>query len=153
MTKDDEYQLCLDYVKGLIESRKSVSTTYLSVNAAISAAIAFFFKDGQLSDSIDEISALTLLAAGIVASGLWRRLVRQYTTLIGWWYEQLRNLEADMSNFSRPITREHQKWYAKQNGRVAIGITQYEIGLTWVFTTIYVLFSLGIVLSITGVLA
>jgi len=151
--RDDMYRLCLDYVKGLTERRQSVSTTYLTVNGAVSAAIAFLFKDGQISGLIDQVSALTLLVAGLVASSLWRRLIRQYSTLMGWWYEQLRDLETAMPETSRPITNEYDKWYSERKGKAAVGMTQYEIGLTWVFTTIYGFFGLGLLVAITSTLA
>jgi hypothetical protein len=144
----EEYKIFLDHVNGLATRRQSVSTTYLSVNTVISAAMAFLFRDGQLSGWIEQVSVLALLVAGFVASSLWRRLIRQYSLLIGWWYEQLRALENTMSAGSKAITKEYDRWYLKEQDKAAIGLTRYETGLTWLFTAMYALFSLGILAAL-----
>ncbi len=148
MTSDEEYKLFLNHVIGLTERRQSVSTTHLSVNAAITAAIAFLFKGGQLTGWPEQLAALVLLTSGIVASGLWRRLIREYSTLIGWWYEKLRTLEDGMPGSSKLVAKEYEDWYAKERGKRAIGLSDYEAGLAWVFTIIYVLSSVGILIAL-----
>lgn len=148
MTSDDEYKLFLNHVVGLTERRQTVTTTYLSVNAAITAAVAFLFKDGQLSGWVEQVSTMALLAAGIYASDLWRRLIRQHSTLIGWWYEQLRALEGSMGQGSKSLTNEYDKWHSEEQGKTAIGLTRYETGLTWLFTTLYLSFFVGTLIAL-----
>jgi hypothetical protein len=145
---DDEYKLFLHHVVGLTERRQAVTTTYLSVNIALTAAVAFLFKDGQLSGWVEQVSTLALLAAGIYASSLWRKLIGQYSTLIGWWYEQLRGLEDGMFEGSKSLTKEYDRWHSENQGRAAVGLTRYETGLTWLFTVVYVLFFVGTLVAL-----
>ncbi len=78
---------------------------------------------------------------------MWRLLVGQYSKLIGWWYEQLRALEGGMSVCSELVIKEYDEWYSKKQGKKAtLGLTGYEIGLTWIFMAIYTLFSLLILI-------
>lgn len=148
MTLTDEYELFLSHVYKLAERRQTVTTTYLSVNAALTGAIAFLFKDGQLSGLAPQISVLTLLLSGIVACSLWRIQITYYSKLMGWWYEQLRTLEETLQNSRKLITKEYHDLFIRKQGKGAIGITRYEISLTWLFTIIYLVFGLAILITI-----
>lgn len=144
LTHTNEYELFLSHVNRFAERRQTVTTTYLSVNAALTGAIAFLFKDGQLSSLPAQVSTLIFLLSGIVACGLWRRLITHYSTLMGWWYEQLRALETMLPNSSKLITKEYQELFEQKQGKGPIGITRYETSLTWLFTIIYLVFGLAI---------
>ena len=78
----DEYELLLNQVNAIVTRRQTVTSTYLSVNAALTGAIAFLFKDGQLPNIVSQISVLTLLFSGVLVCSLWRRLIMQHSTLI-----------------------------------------------------------------------
>jgi hypothetical protein len=149
----EEYKIFLERADNLANRRQSVTTTYLSVNTAITAAIAFLFRNGYLAGWVEQASALALLIAGLVASSLWRTLIGQYSVLIGWWYEQLRLLEGTMPAGSKLITKEYDRWYVGEPGKATIGLTRYETGLTWLFTAVYVLFGLGILIALVLQLA
>jgi hypothetical protein len=145
MTPKDEYELFLGHVNDLTERRKSVTATYLSVNAALTAAIAFLFKDGPLQGWAQQVSVLVLLISGISACTLWRRLIGQYSAMIGWWYGRLRDLECSMPNCSKAITREHREIYSADGGKSTRRLLSvHETRLVWIFTFIYTAFSLGI---------
>ena len=143
-----EYPLFLEQVNKLTERRQRVTATYLSVNAAIIAAIAFVLKDVQMIEWGRQLSALMLLIAGVIVSDLWRRLIGQYSVLLGWWYEQLRTLEENIPESSKLLTKEYQDLYWARNTKIPIGLTRYETRLTWIFTTIYAIFALVIVVSL-----
>lgn len=148
MQSSEEYKIFLDHVAGLTNSRQSVTTTYLSVNTAITAALAFLYRDGDLAGLADQVSALALLVAGFVASSLWRTLIGQYSDLIGWWYEQLRLLEGAMPEGSALISKEYDRWYVGEPGNGTVGLTRYESGLTWLFTMVYLLSCLAILITL-----
>ena len=82
------------------------------------------------------------MASGIVVCDLWRRLLNQYGNLLGWWYEQLRALEAAQDGTARLYTREYTDLYEKPKDRPRIGLSAYQTGLTWIFTLIYLIFGL-----------
>ena len=146
MDQQEEYRLFLDYVVKMIERRGGITTTYLSVNAAIAGIMALIFKDIQGMPWGQQLAGLVLLVAGIVACGLWRRLIIQYSTSLGWWYERLRNLEAQIPNSTQPLSAEYHALYQPRSGKIPVGLTRYETQLTWLFTAIYAL--LGVVLVV-----
>ncbi len=145
MTFDDEYQLFLEQVNKLAERRQSVTSTYLTVNAAIIGAVAFLFQDGYVSGWTQQGAVLVLFVAGIAACDIWRRLIVQHTTLLKWWFERLHDLEDAMEESSKLVKKEYEDLYVKKKGRAPIGLTRYETRLTWVFTVVYVVFGLAIV--------
>jgi hypothetical protein len=144
----NEYQLALDQANKFADRRQAITATYLSVNAALTGAIAFLFKDGHLPDISSQVTVLALLFSGVVACGLWRRLIKHYSTLMSWWYGQIRSMESQLSESSQLFTREYQELYFKQKGRKDARITPYEINLTWLFTAIYLVLGLAILVSL-----
>lgn len=142
----NEYELMLGRVHYLTERRQMVTSIYLSVNAALTGVMAFLIKDGQPPNGSSQVSFLALIVAGVVACGLWRRLIKQYSIIIDWWYQQLRLLEADDPKSKKLITKEYLELYQKGKKRAIIGLTHYETALTWLFTVIYL--SFGIVVFV-----
>lgn len=142
-----EYELFLSQVNEFMNRRQNVTTIYLSVNAAISGAIAFLISDAKLGSWKLQFSIVLLLIAGIVACSLWRRLIMQYSLLLGWWYEQIRLIEADINDCRKLITKEYQNLYSPTQGKRKIGLSNYEIGLSWLFIIIYLTFGLIIFLQ------
>jgi hypothetical protein len=143
---NDEYQCCIEQIRRLTEHRQHVTTTYLSVNTAITGAIAFLLINSEIAASAQSFAILLLLISGVVVSDLWRRLIYQYSTLLGWWYGQLRMLE---SLSSRDLfSKEYRDLYSPQSSSPTFGLTHYQVYLTWVFTVLYLLFGLGIVVGL-----
>ena len=147
MQTQTEYSLFLEQVNKLTERRQKVTATYLSVNAAIVGVISFVLKDVQMVGWGKHLSALMLLIAGVIICDLWRRLIKQYSTLLGWWYEQLRTIEENMSESSKLLTKEYQELYTDKHRKIPIGLTRYETRLTWIFTGIYIIFGVVILVS------
>jgi hypothetical protein len=145
MQKEAEYKLFLEQVVKLAERRQAMTTTYLSVNTALVGAVAFLFKDGLLAGWQQQAAVLVLFGAGIVVCDLWRRLIAQYKTLLGWWYKRLHVLEAEMPGCSGLIRQEYDDLYVAKKGRPHIGLSRYETRLTWLFTALYAAFGLAIV--------
>ena len=144
----DDYQRVIDQVKSLTENRQAVTSTYLSVNTAIIGAIAFLLKDSQIPGTAQGIAILVLMGSGVVVCDLWRRLLNQYGSLLGWWYEQLRKLEETQPDSARLYTREYTELYQHAKNRPRIGLSSYQTGLTWIFTAIYIVFGLAIAVNI-----
>lgn len=147
MQTQPEYPLFLAQVNTLTERRQKVTATYLSVNAAIVGMATFILKDVQMVGWGKQLSALLLLIIGIFVCDLWRRVINQYSALIGWWYTQLRSLENDVPESQKFLTREHQEMYQDATRKLPLGLTRYENRLTWIFTGIYGVF--GFVILIT----
>ena len=71
MVPSDEYKIALEQVNKFAERRQAIATIYLSVNAALTTAIAFLFKDGSLTDVVSQFSAPALLFSGGCCHGTW----------------------------------------------------------------------------------
>ena len=143
-----EYRLALDQANKLAERRQAITTTHLSVNAALTGATAFLFKDSNLPGVASQVAVLAILFSGAVACGLWRRLIKHYSVLTGWWYEQIRSLESQLSEGSKLITKEYQELYFKHTGKKDTRITPYETNLTWLFTAIYLVVGFALLVAI-----
>jgi hypothetical protein len=142
---ESEYSLFLTHINNLMERRKSVTATFLSVNAAITGAMAFLFEGGQLQEWPQQVAAVVFLLTGIVACALWRRLLRHYSTMIGWWYDRLRELEDKLPESSKLISAEHDQLVEPANGVLKTRASTYEINLSRLFSGVYCLFIAGIV--------
>lgn len=145
MQKETEYTLFLELVSKLAERRQAMTTAYLSVNAAIVGAVAFLFKDSALPGWQQQAASLVLFCAGFIACDLWRRLLRQYKAQLGWWYRQLHRLEKAMPECSCLVKQEYYYRRTAKEGR--LGLTRYEVRLTKLFTALYGLFALAIVVG------
>jgi len=147
MNSWEEYKIFLEQVNKLADRRQYTTTIYLTVNAAIIGALAFLFKDAEMPGWQQQATVLVLLLAGIVACDLWRRLLYQYKTLLGWWYKRLHLLEESLQGCSCLIKQEYEHLYATKKGHPRLGLTRYEVRLTWLFTILYGLFSMAIVVA------
>lgn len=136
-----KYELYLTHINSLTNRRQNVTSVYLSVNVIVLGATAFMIRDSQLDDWTTRISTIGLVAAGIAACDLWRRLIIQYRALLSWWYAQLRAMEEQSETPEHLLIKEYQELY-EGNSKIGhnIGISRYEIRLTWLFFIIYVLF-------------
>lgn len=85
-----EFDVYLGHVNRLVERRQAVTTTYISVNVALTGAMAFLLSGPHAATNV---ATLLLLCAGVIAATFWRRIIGQYRVLLNWWYGQLRALE------------------------------------------------------------
>jgi hypothetical protein len=147
----EEYSLALAHTEKLLDRRQSITSFYLSVNAAIATVIGLLVKDAQHQQELLPVAILLLLAAGLGACWIWRSLIKQYKRLLDWWYARLRELEAGLPDSARLVTREYQELYAPATSGKSvtrIGMTQRELALNWIFIGLYLVFGAGIVLSL-----
>lgn len=146
----EEYRIFLERIDKIIDRRQNVTGIYLTVNTIILASISLIITDSLtiangsiITNSLDlswqrNIAVLLLMFAGVVACDLWRRLILQYSTLLGWWFQKLREFETDILESKRLLSQEYEEIYLKKKGRVKIGLTRYETNLTWLFMFIYI---------------
>ena len=151
MSEHNEFQFALDHVEKLTDRRQANTSFYLSVNTGIFAVIGLLIKDAPLTAEWLTGAILMLLIAGLIACFIWRSLLRQYGILLGWWYTRLREMEQEMSDAERLVTREYRDLYTDDAGNPSsklVGMTQRELMLNWVFTGLYAVFAVGIVVSV-----
>jgi hypothetical protein len=151
LDRPSQYKFAIGHVEKLLDRRLSITSFYLSVNAAIATVIGLLVKDAQLQQELLSFAILLLIAAGLGACWIWRSLIKQYERLLNWWYARLRELEAGLPDSARLVTREYEELYAPAKGgkpAPRIGMTQRELALNWIFIGLYVVFGAGIILSL-----
>lgn len=149
----EEYKLAANHIEKLLDRRQSTTSFYLSVNTAIAAVIGLLLKDADLAAFWLVAAILLLLVAGFVACGIWRSLLHQYEILLDWWYSRLRELETKLAEESaRLVTREYQELYKSAKPKQKIGLTKRELILNWLFSTLYVIFAVGIIGGYLGLI-
>lgn len=139
MANFEEYKTFLEHIHQYIERRQNVTTTYLAVNTAILGTMMFLFSSQPTSELGRNLAVLGLISAGIFACDFWRRLIIQYSALIGWWYSQMRKIEEELPNSSRLISKEYRDLYQPHPKQVVFGVTSDEIRLTWLFMAVYLI--------------
>jgi hypothetical protein len=151
LSSSDDFKLTLAHTEKLLDRRQSTTSFYLSVNTGILAVIGLLIKDSSFEWPWLMASVLLLLCAGFMACCIWRSLLRQYEILLEWWYARLRELEASMPDSAQLVSREYQELYLEAKHRRAsqrIGMTKRELALNWVFTGLYAVFAVGVVVSL-----
>ena len=151
LDRTTEFSFAADHVEKLLDRRLSITSFYISVNAAIATVIGLLLKDAQLQQELLPIAILLLLSAGLGACWIWRSLLKQYERLLDWWYARLREMESALPDSAQLVTREYQELYASaKSGKSStrIGMTQRELALIWIFVGLYIVFGTGIILSL-----
>jgi hypothetical protein len=151
LDRSAEFSFAIDHVEKILDRRLSITSFYLSANAAIATVIGLLVKDAQLQQELLPAAILLLIVAGLGACWIWRSLIKQYERLLDWWYARLREMESAIPDSARLVTREYQELYAPaRNGKhvTRIGMTQRELALNWIFIGLYLTFGAGIILSL-----
>ena len=136
----DEYRLAWEHVDKLTERRQTVTTTFISVNAAVVGAISFLIQGFASLIWTTKLSIIILAISGIIACDLWRRLILQYSTLSAWWYGKLRQIESMDTQSDKLVSLEYEELYRSNNNKLKLGLTRYEVRLTYLFMTIFLMF-------------
>jgi hypothetical protein len=144
----DEYRLAWEHVDKLTERRQTVTTTFISVNAAVVGAISFLIQGFTSVIWTTKLSIIILAISGIIACDLWRRLILQYSTLSAWWYGKLRQIESMDTQSDKLVSLEYEELYKSNNNKLRLGLTRYEVRLTYLFMIIFLMFIFVVAYSI-----
>src|SRR5262245_22467297 len=110
MEKFDELKFLHDRTQRLSERRQTTSQTYLTINTAIFGALAFLIKDSGLQGWILILVSLPLFAVGLLACITWYRILLKLEAIIGWNYEQLREVELKVPKSQLTINKEWEEF-------------------------------------------
>ncbi len=95
-----------------------------------------------------KLSIIILAISGIIACDLWRRLILQYSTLSAWWYGKLRQIESMDTQSDKLVSLEYEELYKSNNNKLRLGLTRYEVRLTYLFMIIFLMFIFVVAYSI-----
>jgi hypothetical protein len=144
--KFDEYKFFAESTQYLSERRQSAAQTYLAVNTAVFALLAFLVKDTGLRDWVLVWASLPLLFVGTIACTVWEQIIRRYKRLIGWRYEQLRAIENDLPDSQQMYQKEWKKFFAPSNGKERFGFSSLEAWLPRLFIGIYIVYGAALLI-------
>lgn len=151
MEKFDEYTFFAEQTQRLSERRQASTKTYLTVNTAILAILAFLMKDTALDGWPLVLVSTPLFLVGILACGVWYKIIDQYRDLIGWRYKQLIAMEKSLRACHQMFLREDKKYFKSDNGKDKFSFSRLEIWLPRLFIMLYVIFTIFmIVAAISG---
>ncbi|HVK68525.1 MAG TPA: hypothetical protein VM694_28900 [Polyangium sp.] len=149
----DEYRLLFDSTERLVERRRGTTQTFLTVNAGLSAVVAFLIKDLALTGTRLAFVTIPLFLIGMLACRLWKRTILQYEALVDWRYRQLRRMERRRFVGSyRLFTREWEGLYAPR-GKKRFGFSGLEATVPATFFALYALGLAFALASLAGLLA
>ncbi|MFQ5771985.1 MAG: hypothetical protein ACE5HX_15730 [bacterium] len=147
MNKFDEYKFFAESTQYLSDKRHTATQTYLSVNSAIFAVLAFLVKEGGFASWKLLLTCAPLFVVGILACWLWYKLITQYKSLINWRYEQLMQMEKTMPDCFQMYIKEWQEFFKPQQGRDKFGFSRLEVWLPRLFLGLYILFGMGLIIA------
>jgi hypothetical protein len=145
-----EYEFFGNWIQHLSEQRRAASQTYLAVNTGIFTALAFLVKDAGFRGWGLTLVSLPLFLGGVLACTLWHRIIGDYKQIIGWHYEQVREIEKTLEGSHQIFTREWSRFYEPRGGKEHFSFSRLEIWLPRCFLGLYVIYALGLLAATIG---
>jgi len=149
MDKFDEYKFFTERVQHRSQRRQQASQIYLSVNTAIFGIIALLIKDSGLSGWSLAIATAPLFFVGVLVCTTWSRIIREFSRLIGWQYEQLREMENHIKGSFKMHTKEWEEFYGLNKSKKSFSFSSLESQMPSIFIILYVIYALGIIVAVT----
>ncbi len=146
MDKFEEYKFFAESARHLSERRQAASQTYVTVNAAIFAVLALLIKDLGVRGWALVLAALPLFLTGTLLCLIWQNVIVQHKALIGWYYDQLREMERTMAGSYQMFMKEWEDFFKPRQGKERFGFSRLEVWLPRLFLTLYSLYGLGLLL-------
>lgn len=147
MTNFEEYKLFSERVQRLSERRQIASQTYLTVNTLIFGVFAFLVKDAGFRSGGLVLVSFPLFLVGVVACSIWGKIIVQFKEVIGWHYEQLREMEQSLPESNKIYTREWEKLFQPKGGKERFGFARLEIWLPYLFIGLYIIYGIGLLIG------
>lgn len=143
MDKFDEYKFFTERVQYRSQRRQQASQIYLTINTAIFGIIALLIKDSGLSGWILVIATLPLFFVGILVCITWSRVIREFSNIIGWQYEKLREMEKHITGSFKMHTREWEEFYRPVKSKSGFSFSNLEAQMPSYFLGLYIIYAIG----------
>ena len=148
MANFEEYKLFTESTQYLSERRQAATSTQLVVNTAIFTVLAFLLKDTGLRGWSLVGITFPLFVAGVLACGIWYKMISQYKDLIGWRYDQLMEMERAADDSYQMYVKEYEEFFKRKRQRDWFGFSRLEIWLPRLFLGLYLIYLAGLILTI-----
>ena len=144
MDKFEEYKLFSDRTLQHSQRRQNASQIYLTVNTAIFSVMALLIRDSGLRGWNLVLASIPLFLVGLLASAVWIMIIARFKKLIGWYYEQLREMEEEIKGSYKFYTKE---WISfSQKSRTSF--SDLEAFMPKIFIGLYLIYAIGMILAV-----
>jgi hypothetical protein len=143
MEKFDELKFLHDRTQRLSERRQTTSQTYLTINTAILGALAFLIKDSGLQGWSLILVSVPLFGVGLLACVTWYRIILKLESILGWNYEQLREVERKVPKSHLTINKEWEQFF-KEKGDERFSFSGLESQLPKLLIALYAVYGLSL---------
>jgi hypothetical protein len=140
MDKFEEYKFFTERVQHRSERRQQASQIYLTVNTAIFGVIALLIKDSGLVGWNLVITASPLFFVGVLVCIIWSRIIQEFSRLIGWQYEQLREMEKQIKGSFKMHTKEWDEFYNPDKLKKSFSFSSLEARLPLIIIGLYIVY-------------
>lgn len=148
MDKFDEYKFFTERVQYRSQRRQQASQIYLTVNTAIFGIIALLIKDSGLTGWNLVISALPLFLVGILVCFTWSKIIKEFSNLIGWQYEKLREMEKQIKGSFKMHIKEWDEFYKPNGSKKNFSFSNLEAQMPSIFIGLYMIYGVGMVIAV-----
>ncbi|MBN8655465.1 MAG: hypothetical protein J0M11_06990 [Anaerolineae bacterium] len=148
MNRFDEYKYFGDRALYQSQRRQNASQLFLTVNTAIFGAIALLTRDSGLHGWVLVISIAPLFAVGVSACIIWISIISRFKKIIGWYYQQLREMENDIKGSYKFFTKEWSAFSKLDKRKVQTTFSDLETFMPMIFIGLYLIYGIGLCVSV-----
>lgn len=148
MDKFEEYKLFSERVQNRSERRQNSSQIYLTVNTGIFGIVALLIKDSGLQGWSLILATAPLFMVGITVCIIWRKMILEFKKIIGWQYEQLREMETHIKGSSRLYNKEWLLFFDSTRGKKSFSFSDLETWMPSLFIALYITYLTGMLVFV-----
>ena len=147
MDKFDELKFLHERTQRLSERRQTTSQTYLTINTAIFGTMAFLITDSGLQGWNLILISLPLFGVGLLACITWYRIIWNLESIIGWHYQQLREIEKKIPESHLIINKEWEEFF-KVKHKKSFSFSGLESQLPRLLIALYAIYGVSLVIAV-----
>ncbi len=145
MDKFEEYKYFGERAFHQSQRRQNSSQIYLTVNTAIFGIMALLIKDSGLHSWGLVLANLPLFIVGLLACTVWITIISRFKKLIGWHYEQLREMEKIIKGSYKFYTKEWNEFSHPDKEKSHSSFSNLETAMPKLFIGLYLIYAIGMV--------
>ena len=146
MDKFEEIKFVHERTQKYSERRQISSQIYLTINTVIFGILAFMIKDSGLHGWNLVFVSLPFIGIGSLACIIWHRIIWNLEAIIGWHYQQLREMEDSLSGSHRIFNREWDEFF-KPRGKKKFSFSNLEAQLPRLLIALYIIYAFSLVIA------
>jgi hypothetical protein len=147
MNELDEYKFFGERTLRLSERRQFTTQTYLTINTAIFGVLALLIKDVGFRGWGLVLVSLPLFLVGALACLIWHKIIAQFKEIIGWHYEQLRDMEHALPDSHEIYSNEWEEFFKPRQDKERFGFSRLEIWLPRLLFGLYFVYGVGLTVA------